>query len=204
VIPNLVTVRRLRPPRDSDFGIATAGTAEPDFADAPAGLPIGLRDEVTQEMSGERAGTDYLCLDVTFLSPICRMALGSAALAAQGSPNGAATQRPVFYEGDQVTVNMFEVPAVEGSLLESNRSINTIYASNDLDDEQDFLSVIDAIQGEEFNPLWHQVLIVFNEGFTPHQFVSKDQVLAAAAVAHPEITLVSTDEVYRCSIVGSK
>jgi hypothetical protein len=204
VIPNLVTVRRLRPPRDSDFGIATAGTAEQDFADAPAGLPIGLRDEVTQEMSGERAGTNYLCLEVTFLSPICRMALGSAALAAQGSPNGAATQRPVFYEGDQVTVNMFEVPAVEGSLLESNRSINTIYASNDLDDEQDFLSVIDAIQGEEFNPLWHQVLIVFNEGFTPHQFVSEDQVLAAAAVAHPEITLVSTDEVYRCSIVGSK
>ena len=129
---------------------------------------------------------------------------GSAALAAQGSPNGAASQRPVFYEGDQVTVNMFEVPAAEGSLLESNPSINTIYASNDLDDEQDFLSVIDAIQSEGFNPLWHQVLIVFNEGFTPHQFVSEDQVLAAAAGAHPEITLVSTDEVYRCSIVGSK
>jgi hypothetical protein len=33
--------------------------------------------------------------------------------------------------------------------------------------------VIDAIQGEGFNPLWHQVLIVFNQGFTPHQFVSK-------------------------------
>jgi hypothetical protein len=60
---------------------------------------------------------------------------GSAALAAQGSPNGAAAQRPVFYEGDQVTVNMFEVPAAEGSLIDSNPSINTIYASNDLDDE---------------------------------------------------------------------
>lgn len=128
---------------------------------------------------------------------------GGTALAAQGSPNGAASQRPVFYEGDQVTVNMFEVPASE-ALLEKNRSVNTIYASNDLDEEQDFLSVIDAIQGEEFNPLWHQVLIVFNQGFTPHQFVSEDQVLAAAAGPHPEITLVSTDEVYRCSIVGSK
>ena len=127
---------------------------------------------------------------------------GGAAFAAQGSPNGAASQRPVFYEGDQVTVNMFEVPASEG-LLEKNRSVNTIYASNDLDEEQDFLSVIDAIQGEEFNPLWHQVLIVFNQGFTPHQFVSEDQVLAAAAGPDPEITLVSTDEVYRCSIVGS-
>jgi hypothetical protein len=64
--------------------------------------------------------------------------------------------------------------------------------------------VIDAIQGEGFNPLWHQVLIVFNAGVTPHQFTSEDEVLAAAAGARPEITLVSTDEVYRCSIVGSK
>jgi len=128
---------------------------------------------------------------------------GGAAFAAGGSPNGAASQRPVFYEGKQVTVNMFEVPSSE-TLLDHNKSTNTIYASNDLDDEQDFLSVIDAIQGEGFNPLWHQVLIVFNDGFTPHQFTSEDEVLAAAAGADPEITLVPTDEVYRCSIVGSK
>jgi hypothetical protein len=125
------------------------------------------------------------------------------ALAAQGSPNGAASQRPVFYEGKQVTVNMFEVPASE-ALLEHNRSTTTIYASNDLDEEQDFQSVIDAIQGEGFNPLWHQVLIVFNQGFTPRQFTSEDEVLAAASGVNPEITLVPTDEVYRCSIVGSK
>ena len=128
---------------------------------------------------------------------------GSAPFAAGGSPNGAASQRPVFYEGRQVTVNMFEVPSSE-TLLDHNKSTNTIYASNDLDDEQDFLSVIDAIQGEGMNPLLHQVLIVFNDGFTPHQFTSEDEVLAAAAGADPEITLVPTDEVYRCSIVGSK
>jgi hypothetical protein len=85
-----------------------------------------------------------------------------------------------------------------------NQSVNTIYATNDLDEEQDFNSVIDAIQGEGFNPLWHQVLIVLNQGSTPHQFTSEAQVLAAAAGPHPEITLVSTDEVYRCSIVGQK
>jgi hypothetical protein len=50
--------------------------------------------------------------------------------------------------------------------------------------------------------LWQQVLIVFNEGFAPHQFNSEEQVLAAAAGANPEITLVVTDEVYRCSVVG--
>ena len=126
---------------------------------------------------------------------------GGAAFAAGGSPNGAASQRPVFYEGKQVTVNMFEVPSSE-TLLDHNKSINTIYASNDLDDAQDFLSVIDAIQGDGFNPLWHQVLVAFNPGFTPHQFFSDEEVLAAAAAG--EITLDSTDEVYRCSIVGAK
>jgi len=131
------------------------------------------------------------------------VALTGGAALAQGSPNGASTQRPVFYEGHRVTVNMFEVPASD-PLLANNKGVNTIYATNDLDEQQDFLSVIDAIQGEGMNPLWHQVLIVFNQGFTPHQFDSEDDVLAAAAGIDPEITLVPTDEVYRCSIVRSK
>jgi hypothetical protein len=53
---------------------------------------------------------------------------------------------PAFYEGELFTVNMFEVPAAEGSPVENNPSINTIYASNDLDEEQDFIPVIDAIR----------------------------------------------------------
>jgi hypothetical protein len=127
------------------------------------------------------------------------------AFAAQGSMNGAAGQMPAFYDGALFTVNMKEMPAgAEGSLLANNPSINTIYASNDLDEEQVFTPVIDAIQGDGFNPLWQQVLIVFNAGFTPHQFTSDEQVLAAAAGAHPEITLVVTDEVYRCAVVGPK
>ena len=117
--------------------------------------------------------------------------------------NGAAGQMPAFYDGEQVTVNMKELPDnASASLIASDPSVNTIYASNDLDDEQDFLPVIDAIQGDGFNPLWIQVLIVFNDGFTPHQFVSDEQVFAAAAGPQPEITLVETDEVYRCSVVG--
>ncbi len=129
----------------------------------------------------------------------------NVAFAAQGSMNGAAGQMPAFYDGAQFTVNMKEMPAgAEGSLLATNPSINTIYASNDLDEEQDFIPVIDAIQGDGFNPLWQQVLIVFNRGFTPHQFVSDEQVLAAAAGPDPEITLDVTDEVYRCSVVGPK
>jgi len=144
-------------------------------------------------------------IGVIFVTGLLFVALtGSAALAAQGSTNGAAGEMPAFYEGKLFTVNMFEVPAAEGSLIENNPSINTIYASNDLDKEQDFIPVIDAIQGERFNPLWQQVLIVFNEGSAPHQFVSEEQVLAAAAGANPAINLVETDEVYRCSVVGPK
>ena len=129
----------------------------------------------------------------------------TASLTANASVNGAAGQRPAFYEGELFTINMKELPgAASASIIAKNQSMNEIYASNDLDEEQDFISVIDAIQGEGFNPLWHQILIVFNPGFTPHQFHSADEVEAAAAGANPEITLVETDEVYRCSVVGRK
>lgn len=121
------------------------------------------------------------------------------------STNGAAGQMPAFYDGLLNTVNMKEMPdGASAALLAHNASVNTIYASNDLDEEQDFIPVIDAIQGDGFNPLWHQVLIVFNAGFTPHQFFSDDEVLAAAAGPNPEITLDVTDEVYRCSVVKQK
>jgi hypothetical protein len=125
------------------------------------------------------------------------------AFQAQGSSNGAATQMPAFYDGELFTVNMFEVPASD-PLIAHNTSINVIYASNDLDEEQDFMPVLDAIQGDGFNPLWLQVLIVFNPGFTPHQFFSDTEVEAAASGDNPEITLVVTDEVYRCAVVGHK
>jgi len=127
----------------------------------------------------------------------------NVALAAQGNPNGAASQMPAYYDGELFTINLLEVPASD-PLIRANPNLNKIYASNDLDDEQDFIPVIDAIQGEGFNPLWLQILIVFNDGFTPHQFVSEEGIVAAAAGANPEITLVVTDEVYRCSVVGTK
>jgi len=112
---------------------------------------------------------------------------------------------PAYYENQLFTVNMKQQPDPAGaSIIGKNQSLNEIYASNDLDEVQDFIPVINAIQGEGFNPLWHQNLIVFNEGFTPHQFVSEEEVLAAAAGANPEIHLVVTNEVYRCSVVGQK
>ena len=112
---------------------------------------------------------------------------------------------PAYYEGELFTVNMKEQSeTANASIIGKNQNLNEIYASNDLDEEQDFIPVINAIQGEGFNPLWHQILIVFNEGFTPHQFVSEDEIEAAAAGPNPAITLIETDEVYRCSVVGKK
>ena len=125
-----------------------------------------------------------------------------AGVAHAASMNGAAGQMPAVYDGNTVTVNMKEMPAgASAALIAHNGSINTIYATNDLDEEQDFFPVIDAIQGDGFNPLWRQVLIHFT-GSAPHQFASDDEVLAAAAAG--EITLEVTDEVYRCSVVGQK
>jgi hypothetical protein len=131
-------------------------------------------------------------------------AQASGAQAARNT-NGAAGQMPAYHDGQLFTVNMKEMPdKASDSTIEKNPSLNEIYASNDLDQEQDFIPVIDAIQGDGFNPLWRQILIVFNPGFTPHQFFSEEQIEAAAAGSHPEITLVPTDEVYRCSVVGTK
>lgn len=125
------------------------------------------------------------------------------AAAAADNPNGAAGQMPAYYDGELFTVNMKELPDdASAAVIAKNQSLNQIYASNDLDEEQEFIPVIDAIQGDGFNPLWQQNLIVFNPGFTPHQFLSDEEVLAAAAGPNPEITIVVTDEVYRCSVVG--
>jgi hypothetical protein len=110
---------------------------------------------------------------------------------------------PAFYDGKLVKINILELESSD-PLIRNNKSINTIYASNDLDEEQDFIPVIDAIQGDGFNPLWRQVLIVFNDGFEPHQFFSDEDILEAASGDDPEITLVVTDEIYLCAVTGPK
>ncbi len=150
---------------------------------------------------GRRSACALVALGSLFLFGIAGQGWMNPALADPGNGNGAATQMPAYYDGELFTVNMKEMPNSD-PLIEHNKSINAIYASNDLDEEQDFIPVIDAIQGDGFNPLWQQFLIVFNSGFTPHQFFSDEEVLDAASGLNPEITLVETDEVYRCSVVG--
>ena len=53
-----------------------------------------------------------------------------------------------------------------------------------------FVSVLDAIQGDGFNPLWQEVQIVFNNPSAFTQFTSDTDILAAANAG--QIQLVPT------------
>ncbi|GAC1313805.1 MAG: hypothetical protein NVSMB24_37560 [Mucilaginibacter sp.] len=114
------------------------------------------------------------------------------------NPNGSGGIILVYYDGNlfQMNSKLFtDQPA--SSLLANNKSINILYESNG------FVTVTNAIQGggPGYNALWQEVDIVFNQGFTPHQFLTDNDILPAAAGLHPEITLVPTTEIYRCDIV---
>ena len=90
-------------------------------------------------------------------------------------------------------------PGGESAVLANNSSLNIIYMC---DACSGFVSVLDAIQGDGFNPLWQEVQIQFNPGFTPHELTSDTDILEAEASG--EITLTPTNEVYRCSVIGKK
>lgn len=121
---------------------------------------------------------------------------------AASSSNGAAGQMPAYYDGQLFNINFKQMPS-EGVLLQHNKSINTIYMCDQcMASGFDFVSVLDAIQGDGFNPLWQEVQIAFAPGQTPQQLTSDTDILAAAASG--EITLTPTTEVYRCSVVGPK
>jgi hypothetical protein len=143
------------------------------------------------------------CSKTSLNKPQSQSSLSGTNVSDAGNENGRGGARDVYYDEKLVTVNMVELSEdASEKLIESNKSINEIYASNDLDEPQDFNSVIDAVPADGFNPLWLQFLIVFNPGFTPHQFFSDEEVEEAAEGPNPEITLINTGEIYRCSVIG--
>jgi hypothetical protein len=70
------------------------------------------------------------------------------------------------------------------------------------DENGNFVSVLDAIQGDGFNPLWEEQQITFADPTKAHQFLSDNDILAAQATG--EITITDTDEMYRCAVLGPK
>src|SRR5207245_11706678 len=130
------------------------------------------------------------------------LALALVTGARAGSANGSASVIPAYYDGNLFKIQFVEFsPAAERALLQHNASLNFIYQSDPgLPGGQPFISVIDAIPGDGFNPIWEEIQITFTAGHTPRQLFSDDEI--AAAVGAGEITLDATGEVYWCPVVG--
>ena len=125
--------------------------------------------------------------------------LSLAGTAWASNPNGSGGDMPAYYDAQLFTINFKPLKPD----FHKNPSFNTIYqcdacAASGLD----FVSVLDAIQGDGFNPIWEEVQINFLPGHTPVQLTSDTDILAAAATG--KITLTDTEEFYRCSVVGPK
>jgi hypothetical protein len=113
--------------------------------------------------------------------------------------NGKGGDMPAYYDGKIFTIN-FKLLHPD---MHHNPSFNVIYQCDACADQGlEFVSVLDAIQGDGFNPIWEEVQITFNPGFPPVQLTSDTDILAAAQQG--EITLTDTEEFYRCSVVGKK
>jgi len=133
---------------------------------------------------------------------VARQKAGGSLLSADASANGRGGVMPAYYDAQLFTINFKEEPgSAEQALLAHNGSINTIYMCDACEAAGVmFTSVLDAIQGDGFNPLWREVQITFNVGHAPRQLFSDNEVADAAAAG--EINLAPTDEVYRCSVIG--
>ena len=122
-----------------------------------------------------------------------------ASTAHAASSNGSGGDMPAFYDEQLFTIN-FKLLQPD---MHNNPSFNRIYQCDSCADRGlNFVSVLDAIQGDGFNPIWEEVQINFKPGVTPMQLRSDNAVLAAAAAG--KITLTDTEEFYRCSVVGRK
>ena len=128
----------------------------------------------------------------------------SAGATFAASENGRAGVMPAFYDDELFTINFKELPGnAEEALIEHNGSINMIFMSDEgLPGGRPFVSVLDAIQGDGFNPLWLEVQVHFLPGHTPRQLTSDTEIFDALSAR--EIRLEATDEVYRCSVIGPK
>ncbi|MGE5457907.1 MAG: hypothetical protein ACM3RX_06095, partial [Methanococcaceae archaeon] len=116
---------------------------------------------------------------------------------------GITTSIPAYYDHKLFTILFFEFPSkAEETLLNHNPGINFIYQSDQGLPGGPFISVLDAVPGDGMNPVWEEVQITFNSGFTPRQLYSDDEIFAAAESG--EITLTHTGEVYVCPVIGKK
>src|SRR5438128_11944248 len=108
-----------------------------------------------------------------------RWILAAAVLLAAGTARSSsrATAMPAYYDGKLFTIGFSELPpGGETANHTHNGSINVIYqcdaCAGQLRGGGEFVSVLDAIQGDGFNPIWEEQQITFNAGFAPRQLFS--------------------------------
>ncbi|TAL01287.1 MAG: hypothetical protein EPO07_08575 [Verrucomicrobia bacterium] len=118
--------------------------------------------------------------------------------------NGAGSTIPAYYDHQLFNIHFVEFSdKATRAILQHNKGVNLIYQSDaGLPGGVPFISVIDAVPGDGFNPLWLEIQIAFTAGHTPRQLFSDDEI--ATAFNAGEITLDSTGELYWCPVVGPK
>jgi len=119
-----------------------------------------------------------------------------------GNSRGSGRTIPAYYDHNLFNIQFVEFSAAaEKALLQHNTALNFIYQSDPgLPGGQPFISVIDAVPGDGFNPIWEEVQVTFTEGHTPRQLFSDDEI--ETAFDSGEIDLEFTGEVYWCPVVG--
>jgi len=131
------------------------------------------------------------------VSVVLQLGFGISTFA--GSTKGTASEIQAYYDHNLFTIQFVEFsPAAEKALLQHNGSLNFIYQSDPGLPDGPFISVIDAIPTDGFNPVWEEVQITFLNN--PRQLFSDDEITDALNAG--DITLTFTGEVYWCPIVG--
>src|SRR5262249_2559221 len=134
---------------------------------------------------------------------LAALLVGGLTAVASAQPNGRSTLMPAYYDDQIFQINFTEL-ASEDTLIAHNGSINFIYMSDEcMPGGNMFVAVIDAIQGDGFNPLWQEVQIHFDNPDFPCKQLTSDTDIVNAAM-NGLVSLEMTGEVYRCSVVGPK
>ncbi len=142
-------------------------------------------------------------LTIVLLALTLTLGLAGLVFAQPGGVNGQGRTNlmPAYYDGRLFLINFQPLDSTAARVqLLHNQSINTIYQSTVLLNGQPFVSVLDAIQGDGFNPLWQKVEITFIGGVTPFQITSDTEVDSLKTAG--TISTTPTNELIRCAVLG--
>ncbi len=132
---------------------------------------------------------------LTLVALIAALLLPTVALAAMES-------MPAYYDSMLFNINAKQMPASAATnVLAHNPGLHDLYFSNAvLPNGMKFVTVLSAKPGDDFNPLWRRMEIIFNAGVTPFQIFSDDRVDSAQAAGL--ITVRNTGLLFRCAVIG--